>query len=109
MSLRGDVCPERARLPRAGDDAAAVPTYLIEVVEHRTYEIDADSEAAAIERASADPEQLPIGSLVSLDRRPPRVVPAEHDEPDGPAPAPPDTTDVRPPEFVRPPLSQPPG
>ncbi len=87
-SLIGAAAPLRARAPRAGDETPSMPTYLIEVVEHRTYEIDADSEAAAIERASADPEQLPVGSLVSLDRRPPRVVPAEHDEPDGPAPPP---------------------
>lgn len=78
-----------------------MPTYLIEVVEHRTYEIEADTEVAAMERARGDPEELPIGSLVSLDRSPPQVVRAENDAPEKQAPVHPDATSVLPSEFVR--------
>ena len=51
-----------------------MPMHMVVVTERRTYEIDADSEAAAIERALGEPEDLPIGSLVSAVRSQPEII-----------------------------------
>ena len=59
-----------------------MPTYIIAVAERRTYEIEADSEAAALERAAAEPEELPIGSLISVVRGRPAIVRAARDHSD---------------------------
>ncbi len=54
-----------------------MPMHMVVVTERRTYEIDADSEAAAIERALGEPEDLPIGSLVSAVRSHPEIIRSE--------------------------------
>jgi hypothetical protein len=86
-----------------------MPAYLVEAVEHRTYEIEADSEQAAIERVSGEPEDLPIGSLVSVDRRAPVIARSGDGESEEQPPGYADATGVLPSELDRTPLNQPSG
>ena len=57
-----------------------MPTFVVVVAERRTYEIEADSGPAAIDRVLDDPEELPIGSLVSVVRGDPKIVRTESQE-----------------------------
>jgi len=59
-----------------------MPTYMVVVTERRIYEIEAETEAAAIERAQVEPEDLPIGSLVSAARSHPEIIRSDSSEAD---------------------------